>query len=121
MITVTELKGRDFKNKEAVQHFLSNGHTVTKPDKGTQYRIDGKVDIYPSSSKIFSIASQKWIDTKGEKDMIGIVEKEIALELFKVPPFYVKKEPVKEPVTKKKLIDISFREWQEKQKNISNH
>jgi hypothetical protein len=76
MRTVTTLGNRNFKNKEAVEYFLKSGFIVEQPEKGHQYRINNKVDIYPSSSKIFSITSQDWFETTID-NIIDIVEREL--------------------------------------------
>ena len=80
MRTVITLGNRNFKNKEAVEYFLKSGFSVEQPERGYQYRINNKVDIYPSSSKIFSLTSQDWFDVTPD-NIIDIVKRELEYPL----------------------------------------
>lgn len=99
MLNITFLK-YDFKNYKTVDFFLKNGYKIHQPIGGRQYRINGLVDIYPKSSKIFSVLKNEWVDISG-MDMIEAVKRELSGE----------NRVAKPDKYAGKLIKMSYKEW----------
>ena len=53
-------KKKGFVNKEVIEFFKELGYDVESFNNGRMYRIDGMVDVFTKSPKIFIHRTQNW-------------------------------------------------------------
>ena len=68
--------GAKFKNKEVIGLFRELGFEITEHNNGAMYVIDGKVDVYRNSAKVYFKRSGEWQLTTPDS-IVQLITKEL--------------------------------------------